>query len=163
MDTAKPTVCIWKGPGLENEAREIWDWMNRKEQAAILWDVPLQARQDRLSRVVKLSAISGVAFDEDSNALLGWVVPTCKGSLTGAIHFATAGQSHWFMPVAREFVQSALQSGFQLLIGLIPVHWRGARRLATGAGLTEIMRLPKACFIAQANRNVDGIFMAGSL
>lgn len=159
METEMPITRFSHGQVTASDASRVWEMMSQKERRRIIWDVPMQARQSAFVQAISNAPLSGFASADDS-ALCGWCYPIGPNSQAAAIHFATAGQSQWFLPAARDFCSEALER-FTMLIGLVPAHWRGARSFARAVGLAEIMLMPKACFIAQARRCIDGILLAG--
>lgn len=133
----------------------LWDSLPFRARAAILWDVPMEARDKALENCLGQARHAAVYFDQDGPIGAAWAVPVGHGTRTGNAHFV--------LPLEQERLDAAGRAmdryfgrHFDCLLGFIPVHFRGARAFVERMRFHEIARLTKACFIQLHQRCIDG-------
>lgn len=151
------------GESLEELGRLLWARMDRDQRAQILWDLPAgQDKEAALQAILAAAATTFFALDKSRLPRAAvWASPTCPGSATWTLHFATAG----YCPAASlrlPFLQfiNTLPTTCRLLLALLPLPWRGARNFAHALGFADCLRLPGACHISRHNRHVDGALLS---
>lgn len=143
-------------------ACELWDLMDPKQRAQILYDLPDQSQKEAAFYQAIQDASLACFFIPGHSKLphaVAWAKPTCTGAQTWVCHFAFAGYTTpgQRLLAAQLFLQR-LANMASMIIALLPKAWIGPRRLAQSLGFTHIITLPKVCPLTQYQRLSDGCF-----
>lgn len=143
-------------------ACELWNLMDPRQRAQILYDLPDQSQKENAFYQAIQDASLACFFIPGHSPIphaAAWARPACPGAATWVCHFAFAGyttktQQH---TAASLFLQR-LANLATMIISLIPKAWLGARKLAQSLGFQHLITLPKVCPLTQWHRLSDGCF-----
>lgn len=143
-------------------ACELWDLMDYKQRAQILYDLPDQSQKETAFYQAIQDASLACFFIPGHSKLphaAAWAKPACTGAQTWVCHFAFAGYTTpaQRLHAAQLFLQR-LANLATMIIALIPKAWLGTRRLIQSLGFKHIITLPKVCPLTQWHRLSDGCF-----